>query len=139
METARAVALGINSRRFAHIRQAAAQLAEHASQVAQDRAHTALRLFYIIGGGCSALALFLLFALNNVIAAPLALLTVAARRLAVGDTQLVLPEYEGTDEVGELTKSFSDMAESWRGSVRDSEEGCRRQSDGGFGAALRPG
>jgi methyl-accepting chemotaxis protein len=118
IERARAIALELQKQRFERIVGSTSELGTHASEAAQAKAESAIKVLAIIGAATVIAAICLSLLLNMFIAVPISIITRAADQLAVGELEIDLPHIDSVDEVGALSKSFQTMAESWRDTAR---------------------
>ena len=115
-DEARALGTGLQEERFERVRELMMEIGadcqEHAafSVAESERMFTeAVRMFAAIGLAAVLLALFFVWLMNRLIAAPLQVVTALASRIALGDLSMVVEASGRTDEVGELQRAFQTM------------------------------
>jgi methyl-accepting chemotaxis protein len=114
MEHVRQISMSLQDERFQQMRRLAAKLADRATVISTERATQAMNTFKVICGLLALIAVTMCWALNQMIAVPMAKLKAASQRLAIGELNLDLPLIDSTDEVGSLTRAFRDMLQSWQ-------------------------
>jgi methyl-accepting chemotaxis protein len=90
--------------------------------------------FLMLGAGMAVVSLVIFSVLHTLVARPLHDITAAARRLASGDTSTRAEIVDSTDEVGELSRAFDNMMQSWKSMA----ETAKRVADGDLSATLAP-
>jgi methyl-accepting chemotaxis protein len=130
IEEARNVAVGIQMDRFEKMQTIARQLGDEAAEGAhraitqsERRSTDSIRLFGVLGLVALVLAAAMAVVLDRIISRPLKTLGGIAAKVALGDLTVVPPAGTRSDEVGALTRAFSQMLESLRKMNREIREG----------------
>jgi methyl-accepting chemotaxis protein len=125
-----ALSVGEQEGRYEKVRALASELAEEA--LAKARAAAAesealagrsVTLIAMVGVVAVLAAIGMVLLLNSVIVGPLQDVSRAARRIASGDLSASPPQGERRDELGDLARTFDEMAKSLRGTIGDVTEG----------------
>ena len=88
----------------------------------QQQAKGAANLFVIIAAVAFALALFIILLLNHTIVKPLVAISGVAAQISAGDLTVEVSTKERRDEVGVLSRTFSEMARNLRNSTTEISE-----------------
>jgi methyl-accepting chemotaxis protein len=126
----REMSVGEQEARYEKVRALATELGDEAvararAAAAQSEALAERSVQLITGMGIIAvlIALTLALLLHNVIVGPLQEMSSAARRIAAGDLAVSLPPGGRRDELGELARTFDEMAKNLRRTIGDVAEG----------------
>jgi methyl-accepting chemotaxis protein len=130
IDEARALAVGVQEKRYRQMRAIAQELGDAAvarahAAVAESEQRTGqvIRMFAIIGIAAMLFGLAMVLLLNRVIAAPLRGIAAIAGQVAGGDLTVSVPADNRADEVGDLARAFHAMIEKLRQTTREINEG----------------
>ncbi|MFZ2629766.1 MAG: MCP four helix bundle domain-containing protein, partial [Rugosibacter sp.] len=117
-DEARALAVGVQEKRYRQMRAIAQELGDAAvarahAAVAESEQRTGqvVRMFAIIGIAAMLFGLAMVLLLNRIIAAPLRVIAGIAGQVAGGDLTVSVPADNRADEVGDLARAFRAMIE----------------------------
>ena len=111
LDEARKISLGVQSERYARLRDAGDRLVSAAAAEAEGATREAFTLFAVVGGVATVAAVLIAILLTRLIARPLDEMSAAAERIADGDLSFTLAAGSRQDEVGVLARAFSRMTD----------------------------
>ena len=111
LDEARTISLGVQSERYARLREAGNRLVAAAAAEAEQATRRAFTLFAIVGAVATIAAVSIVILLTRLIARPLDEMSAAADRIADGDLSFTLAAGTRQDEVGVLARAFARMTD----------------------------